>query len=181
MKHFVPGSLILLLLLFAASTELSAQAGPPDLSDAEVAHVAVIANSIDVQLAWVAQSRASKGEVRAFANTMITDHTAVNAQAGALAGRLGVTPKDNAVSQSLLAGAAAARASLEKLGGVAFDRAYMDREVDYHQAVLDTIDGLLIPTTENAELKKLLADVRPTIAAHLAHAKALRSSLGAAR
>jgi putative membrane protein len=54
----------------------------------------------------------------------------------------------------------------------------MDREVGYHQAVLDAIDGLLIPTSSNAELKKLLADVRPAIAAHLAHAKQLRSSLG---
>ena len=34
--------------------------------------------------------------------TMITDHSAVNAQATALAKKLGVTPADNAVSQSLL-------------------------------------------------------------------------------
>lgn len=81
------------------------------------------------------------------------------------------------MSQSLLSGAGAARTVLEKLDGVAFDRAYMDREIAYHQAVLDALDGLLIPTSSNAELKKLLVDVRPAIAAHLAHAKQLRSSL----
>jgi putative membrane protein len=112
-----------------------------------------------------------------FAATMITDHTAVNGQAAALAGRLGVTPKDNAVSQSLLAGAAEARKAVEPLQGGAFDRAYIDREVAYHQAVLDALDGLLIPTTANMDLKKLLVGVRPAIAAHLDHARFLKGSL----
>ena len=155
-----------------------ASAAHPDLSDPEVAHVAVTANSIDIDLAKFALTRTRNAEVKKFANTMITDHSAVNAQAAALASRLGVTPKDNQVSQSLQSGAAEARKKLESLRGAAFDRAYMDREIAYHQAVLDAIDGLLIPTTENAELKKLLTDVRPAIAAHLAHAKELRSSLG---
>ena len=177
MKHFPSGSLSVLLAL-AASTHLQAQAAPPNLSDPEVAHVAVTANSIDIELARVAVSNADRAEVKAFARTMITDHSAVNEQATALAGRLGVTPRDNPVSQSLLTGAQAARASLERLRGANFDRAYIDREVAYHQAVLDALDGLLIPTTENAELKKLLVDVRPAIAAHLAHAKALQGSLG---
>ena len=181
MTHFLPAKLLALLLVLAAPVELSAQTNPPDLSDPEVAHVAVTANSIDIELARLAQSRAGNREVKAFATTMVTDHSAVNAQAVALAGRLGVTPKDNAVSQSLLAGAATARTPLEKLRGAAFEVAYIDREVAYHQAVLEALDGLLIPTTENAELKKLLVDVRPAIAAHLAHAKQLRSSLGAAQ
>jgi putative membrane protein len=47
--------------------------------------------------------------------------------------------------------------------------------------VLDALDGLLIPTTSNAELKKLLVDVRPAIAAHLAHAKQLQSWLVATK
>lgn len=168
-----------LLLTFAAASGLSAQAAAPDLSDPEVAHVAVTANSIDIDLAKFAQSRAKDGEVRKFAGTMITDHSAVNQQAAALAGKLGVTPKDNDVSKSLLAGASEARASIAKLQGRDFDRAYVEREVAYHQAVLDALDGLLIPTTSNAELKKLLVDVRPAIAAHLEHAKHLKASLGA--
>jgi putative membrane protein len=172
-------SLLLFFVFLTAGVGLAtAQAPAPDLSDPEVAHVAVTANAIDIELAKYAQTRTRNTEVRKFAATMIADHGAVNAQAAALAGRLGVTPRDNAVSQSLLTGAGAARAAIEKLDGIAFDRAYMDREIGYHQAVLDALDGLLIPTSSNAELKKLLVDVRPAIAAHLAHAKQLRSSLG---
>jgi putative membrane protein len=154
-----------------------APAQTPDLSDPEVAHVAVTANSIDIDMAKLVPTHTANAAVRRFATTMISDHSAVNAQAGALATKLGVTPKDNAVSQSLLSGATSARASLEALQGATFDRAYMDREVAYHQAVLDAIDKLLIPTTENAELRKLLVDVRPAIATHLEHAKQLRGQL----
>jgi putative membrane protein len=176
-----PIALFLGVASFALAPGLHAQAALPDLSDAEVAHVAVTANSIDSSFARFAQSRVGNREVRQFAGTMIADHGAVNAKAVALAARLGVTPKDNAVSQSLLKGAADARAAIEPLRGPAFDRAYMEREVAYHQAVLDALDGVLIPTTDNPELKQLLVDVRPAIAAHLDHAKALSSSLVAAK
>ncbi len=168
---------LLVLSLFAPAA-LSAQAAAPDLSDPEVAHVAVTANSIDIDAARFALTRTRNAEVRQFATLMVTDHSAVNAQASALATRLGVTPTDNAVSRSLVNGAATAHRALEGLRGKAFDRAYLDREIGYHQAVLDALDGLLIPTTENADLKALLQQVRPAVAAHLAHAKALRPKLG---
>jgi len=171
--------MLAIALTLALTSALQAQAPAPDLSDPEVAHVAVTANSIDIDMAKLAQTHTRNGAVRQFAATMITDHTAVNSQAAALATKLGVTPKDNAVSQSLQTGATQARASLDALHGAAFDRAYMDREIAYHQAVLDAIDQLLIPTTENAELRTLLVDVRPAIATHLEHAKQLRSQLGA--
>ena len=168
-------------LLLGSAATLSAQNAPaaaPDLTDPEVAHVAVTANTIDIEAARFAQTRARNADVRQFAQTMITDHTAVNQQAAALAGRLHVTPADNAVSRSLKDGAAQAHRAQQGLHGAAFDRAYMDREIAYHQAVLDAIDHVLIPTTDNADLKKLLQDVRPAIAAHLAHAREIRAALG---
>lgn len=148
-----------------------------DLSDAEVAHVAVTANAIDVDLAKLALERGRSDQVKAFARTMVEDHTGVNEHAAALAKKLGVTPAANAVSASLQEGADAAKQKLRGLSGAAFDRAYMAREVEYHQAVLDAIDDLLVPTTENAELKGLIRTVRPAIAAHLERARGIQSSL----
>lgn len=174
---------LLVAVTLVIATSLRAQyptpapAAAPDLSDPEVAHVAVTANTIDIDMAKFAQTRTHNPAVKQFAATMISDHGAVNAQAAALAKKLGVTPADNAVSQSLVKDAKLARTSLEALQSVAFDRAYMDREVAYHQAVLDAIDKVLVPTTDNAELKKLLTDVRPAIAGHLEHAKQLKGQL----
>jgi putative membrane protein len=69
-------------------------------------------------------------------------------------------------------------ASLKTLKGAAFDKAYIDHEVAYHQQVLDALDKTLIPNAQNAELKALLVKVRPAFVAHLDHAKQLQSSLG---
>jgi len=81
--------LLFFVFLTAGAGLATAQAPAPDLSDQEVAHVAVTANSIDIELAKYVQTRTRNTEVRKFAATMIADHSAVNAQAAALAGRAG--------------------------------------------------------------------------------------------
>ncbi|MGH7545713.1 MAG: DUF4142 domain-containing protein [Gemmatimonadota bacterium] len=149
----------------------------PTLSDPEIAHIAVTANAIDVDLAKLAKARAKDAKVLRFAQTMVDDHTAVNARAGALAEKLGVTPQDNAVSQQLQKGAETARGELETLSGAKFDRAYIEREVAYHEAVLDALDRTLIPGATNAELRTLLVEVRPVIAAHLKVAESIAETL----
>lgn len=164
----------------ALATSLSlasalAQSGP---SDPQIAGIVVTANQIDIDAGELAKSRSKNKEVSKFAQQMITDHTAVNKQAGALAKKLGVTPAESDVSKSLKADAQKNLANLKTLKGAAFDKAYTDHEVAYHQQVLDAIDKVLIPSAQNAELKDLITKVRPAIAAHLDHAKMIQSSLG---
>jgi putative membrane protein len=108
---------------------------------------------------------------------MITDHTAVNQQASDLVGRLGVTPQDNATSQALRQGGEDSRQQLDALSGAAYDRAYMQHEVEYHQQVLDALDQQLIPGAQNAELKDLLQKSRPAFEAHLEMAKQIAGQL----
>ena len=67
---------------------------------------------------------------------------------------------------------------LQHASGPAFDKAYVDHEVAYHQQVIDALDKVLIPNAKNAELKALLVKVRPAFVAHLEHAKMLQASLG---
>ena len=117
-------------------------------------------------------------EVKKFGQQMVTDHTGVNKLATDLAAKLKVTPADNPTSESLKAGGAKNVANLKGLKGSAFDKAYIDNEVAYHQAVLDAVDKTLIPGATNAELKALLVKVRPAFVAHLEHAKQVQTSLG---
>jgi Predicted outer membrane protein len=92
--------------------------------------------------------------------------------------KLKVTPEDNATSKSLKSGGEENLKNLKTLSGAAFDRAYVDHEVAYHEQVLEAIDKTLIPSAQNAELKNLLVSVRPAFVAHLDHAKHLQASLG---
>jgi putative membrane protein len=110
---------------------------------------------------------------------MVTDHSGVNKSAIDLATKLKVTPEPNATSRSLKEGGDKNLASLKSLKGAAFDRAYVDHEVAYHQQVIDALDKTLIPGAKNEELKALLVKVRPAFVAHLEHAKHVQSELGA--
>jgi putative membrane protein len=168
----------------ASDTAAAAMAPAPDSaaapakpSDAQIAHIAVTANSIDSAAGVLAKSKAQSKAVKDFAQTMITDHTQVNKQAVALATKLGVTPEDNDVSRQLQAGAQESQTNLQGKTGADFDSAYIDHEVAFHQAVLDALDKTLIPDAQNAELKELLTKVRPAIAAHLDRAKGIQKSL----
>ena len=160
------------ILLFAPAVALAQP------SDPQIAHIVVTANQIDVDAGKLAESRSQNKEVKAFAKQMVTDHTAVNKQAAALAKKLGVTPEDNDTSKALKRGAADAAKKLKGLKGDEFDRAYVGNEVAFHQAVLDAIDKVLVPSAQNAELKSLITKVRPAIQAHLDHARHLEASLG---
>ena len=160
--------------LFLVSAFAQDKGGP---SDPQIAGIVVTANAIDIDAGKLAKSHTKNKEVSKFAQLMITDHTAVNKQAGALAKKLGVKPEDSPTSQSLKTGAAENTKNLKGLEGAGFDKAYVDHEVAYHQQVLDAIDKVLIPSAKNAELKNLIVKVRPAIAAHLDHAKMIQSSL----
>ena len=158
-----------------AQTGMSKAGGP---NDPQIAHIVVTANQIDIDAGKVAKSRSRNKEVQAFADRMIEDHMAVNKQASDLAKKLGVKPEDNATSQSLADGARKNMDNLRKAADGEFDKAYINHEVAYHQAVLDAIDKTLVPSAQNAELKGLIQKVRPAIAAHLDHAKMVQSKLG---
>ena len=165
------------VLVCALSLVLPAAASAQSINDAQIASIVVTANQVDIDAGNVAKTRSTNKEVAAFAELMVTDHTGVNKAATDLASRLKVTPEDNPTSQSLKAGGDKNVAKLKTLEGEAFDKAYVDHEVAYHQQVLDALDKTLIPGAKNEELKTLLVKVRPAFVAHLEHAKHLQSSL----
>ena len=172
-------TLTITLLAFAAFATVHAQntttAPPP--TDAQIAMIAVVADTVDIDTGNMAAKKAKNKMVREFAKTMVRDHTAVNAKATALAKKLGVIPAESDTSKSLKSDGDKTMTRLMALTGTAFDKAYIDNEVSYHEAVLDVLDKTLIPNTRNAELKSLLESARPIFVTHLEHAKKLQASL----
>lgn len=174
---FLPLSLTTAALLGLLGP-LAVRTQSPTLNDAQIAHIAVTANQLDVMAARQALEKSTNAQVRSFAETMIRDHEGVIQKATALAGRLGVTPEDNETSHGLAASAKATRERLAGLSGAAFDEAFMANEVAYHEAVIEAVEGTLVPNTQNVELKQLLESVLPALRAHLAHAKRVAAELG---
>ena len=156
-------------------TAAAAQDAKP--TDPQIAHIAYTAGEIDIAAAELALKKTHDKGVKSFAEEMVRDHKAVNKQALALVKRLNVTPEDNPTSKSLTDGATAKRQDLAKLEGAAFDKAYVQNEVAYHQSVNGALEKTLIPSAQNGELKTLLQTGLKLFTEHQHHAEHLADQL----
>jgi putative membrane protein len=156
--------------LLALGTAAAPHDGP---HDAQIAHIAYTAGQIDIEAAKQALAKSRNGEVRAFAETMVRDHEAVNNQALALVKKLGVAPEANPTSAALSQAAAEKMRSLDTLEGAAFDRAYAQNEAAFHGAVNGALEATLIPGARNGELKSLLQTGLTLFREHQGHAEHL--------
>jgi len=84
------------------------------------------------------------------------------------------------LSRALLAGAEEKIAELRKLDGKAFDCAYAQNELAYHQIVNETVEGNFIPNATVPELKELLSDALVVFELHHGHAADMVAGLDCA-
>ncbi len=161
----------------AKAPEATEPAPAPALTDANIVAIVVTANKEDIANAKMALGETKNPAVKAFANQMVMDHTSVIKQVTDLATKLSLNPEGNDTDRQLGENAERTRKTIAESKGAAFDRAYIDNEIAYHQAVIDMLDQTLIPGASNAELKALLESVRPAFLAHLDHAKHVQASL----
>ena len=146
-------------------------------TDPQIAHIAYTADQLDIEAAKQALEKSKNKDVRAFAEDMVRDHTAVNKQALDLVKKLKVTPENNDTSKALTKQAADKRAELAKLSGAAFDKAYVTNEVAYHKTVNSALENTLIPSASNGELKNLLQTGLKIFQGHEQHAEHVASEL----
>lgn len=164
--------------VFLAMTAVQATAQDvADMSDLEYAHIAYTADNIDIRYAHLALALSSNPDIHDFANTMIRDHTAVNAAALELLDKLGATAQDNAVSQTLNANAEGIIDGFVKLRGAEFDAAYAANELAYHQAVNALVEDTMIPNIDNEEVRALFVQGLEIFKAHEHHAEMMVKAL----
>ena len=121
---------------FAAATAM-AQGKP---TDPQIADIAYTAGQIDIEQAIDALKKTQNKAVRAFAEEMIWDHLAVNNKILTLCDKLKVTPESNETSTTMYHNASRKREELRALSGTAFDKAYAENEVAYHEAVIGALE-----------------------------------------
>lgn len=147
------------------------------LDDPTIVAIFDAANTWDIETSQVAHKKSKNKDVLAFADMMIKDHTAVRKLGRDLATKLKVTPTPPGKDFALAIDHVDAMKKLESTTGAAFDKAYIDHEVTYHQAVIDAVTKQLLPATKNAELKDLENKVAPNFVAHLAAGKEVQKKL----
>jgi len=143
------------------------------LDDPTIVAIFDAANTWDIETGALAAKKGRSKDVRAFGRMLVRDHRMVRQQGRDLAAQLEVTPtppgKDFALYQAHLA----AMKTLRAARGAAFDRAFLEHEASYHQAVIEAVKTQLLPATQNAELKALEVKVAPAFQAHMIAAQNL--------
>jgi putative membrane protein len=163
----------------AAAAAAPAAPTPPPLTDANIAAILDAANAADSAAGKIASTKGTRADVKEFGRTMMRDHHALRKQGEDLVKKLNVTPALPA-GDSSQAAAQHWQDSLNAMPkGAAWDKAYIDHEVSYHQAVIQTAQTAQ-GAAQNAELKDLITKAIPNIQAHLTKAQDIQSKLNAA-
>jgi putative membrane protein len=149
----------------------------PALDDPTIVAIFDAANSWDIETSQLALKKSHDKDVRRFAAMMVHDHRSVRQLGRDLAHKLHVTPTPPGKDFPLAVDHVATMKALRSAKGRSFDRAYIDHEVSYHQAVIDAVTSQLLPATKNAELKALEEKVAPNFVAHLAAGKDIQQKL----
>ncbi|WP_052200365.1 DUF4142 domain-containing protein [Terriglobus sp. TAA 43] len=169
--------IVLAGVLAGVTATLGASARAQAPTDPQIVGIVLAANQIDIDAGNAALAKAHSPEVKAFAQQMVTDHSALQKSVKELGAKLHVVPAPSPTAASLKSQAATTAARLKTLHGDAYDKAYIDNEVAYHQAVIDAVSNVLIPNAQNAELKNALVGAAPAFQGHLKHAQMIQTSL----
>ena len=141
-------------------------AGKPN--DAQVVQRVLNLNRSEERTADAVKGKLYSPPVWQLAQRMNVDHAALDRKFASFAGATQQSTGDRA------ADGRGDGADLSKLSGNALEKAYVDREVKSHQAMLTALDRQLIPNAKNEELQRQLIDLRAEVAAHLDHAQGVR-------
>lgn len=144
------------------------------LTDGQLARVAELVNTAEVDQAKVAQARSKSGAVKKFAAMMTKHHGEALVAQGKLVKKLGIAPADSGVAAALKADAEKTLDTLKKADAAGFDKAYVQAQIDGHQKVLDILDKHA-PTTATGEVADALGKARAFVEQHLKEAQALQS------
>ena len=160
----------------AATTDTGMAAAPAALTDANIVYILDNANMLDSAAGAIAATKGTSSEVRAFGKHMMEDHHKVRKEGQDLAKKLNVTPEAPANDDSK----ASYDKTMSKLNGATkgkdFDKAYIDNEVDYHKALLQTAKTAM-DAAQNAELKNLIQKAAPIVQSHLDLAESIQKKL----
>lgn len=186
-----------LALAALAAAPLSAQAPTerppvpaPALDDAAIFAMLEKANTAEIELGDLATRMGQSAEVKELGKTFAAAHTQARQKARELATKIGIKPStamepmkdmkdpaDSAKKQYPKESHDAAMGRLKGLKGAEFDVAFIAKEIEHHQRMIEAVDNKFIPAAKNAELKQLLTELKPSLQSHLDQARALEKRL----
>lgn len=147
------------------------------LSDAQIGEIVLVLNAGEVQQGTVAVGKALRADVRAFAQMMVTMHTAAIERENMLFDTIDLSTTESDLSMQLMTMSAATVQRLNNASSATFDRLYVTTQVEMHQAALDLVEDRLLEDVSGSQLRAELNTLRAAIRQHLQQATDLQARL----
>ena len=187
---FALAALAVFPLSAQAPTERPVAPAVPALDDAAIFAMLERANTAEIELGELAARMGQSAEVKDLGKNFAAAHTQARQKARALAKKIGVTAampadpmkdmkdmKDTTMAKYPKETQEAAMTRLQGLKGTEFDVAFIAKEIEHHQKMLDAVDNKFLASAKNAELRQLLTELKPSLQSHLDQARALEKKL----
>lgn len=162
------------------STSAAATPAPPPpapmMTDANIVAKGLMADSMEIDLAKIAQTKGTNAGVKEFARMMITDHSKDAKDMAALATAKSLAPQAPAGDTTAQAAQSAHQQFTSMAKGKEFDAAYVRAMVAGHQQVLNDVQ-MAQGHAQTPELKAHLDKLVPVVQKHLERAQALQAKL----
>ena len=131
-----------------------------------------LANTAEIETSRLVAEKSRSAEVKQLARRIQNDHTANRKELEALAKRKGVDPLPP--SGGSTARDTSGVLALKGLEGAALDSAYVGAQIEAHQANIDAIRNQLLPSTDDAEVRRFLEKTVASMEDHLTNLEKVR-------
>jgi len=146
-------------------------------SDGQIAAIVAALNQGEIVESQAVRDRLVNADVRDFAQMLIADHSQALQKGQAILSQLGIVPVENDNSKELQMGAQLFVQAAASLEGTALDRTFVAHQVLGHLKALAVIDGLLLTSAKEPQIRALLTEGRTMVAMHLHQVTILQARL----
>jgi putative membrane protein len=162
----------------AAAAAVTTTPPPSKWTSPNTVGFAWVANTGEIALGKLGQTKAGNADVKKFAALMVTDHTQMREALDALAKRATIAMDTTMDDVRDLEGMASSDVKdlTEKPKGADWDKDFMDKQISAHQKVLDKLQDAAKNTTD-PDLTKALTDAAGKVQEHLTQAQTIRANL----
>lgn len=156
----------------APSPPTTAAPSEHKFTDAEIFGVLKAINDATIEESRVAEPLVTHHGLKRFAKHLVTQHTAANKREAALHERHRVQLAESGLSGQIKAKSQQKVHDLKNTSkGPAFDRAYIDAQIQFNTEAIDSIDRKLLPNAQGEHLRKELHTLRAALEADLKEAR----------
>jgi putative membrane protein len=178
MAEGAPGGISTRDTMPSATGDTGAVSGNGEATPAGVLSQMNVSNTTEIQLSALATKKASSPQVKEIANKLVAHHKKNREEVRALAQKVNVTLTPAQGGSVSSADSVAMPQDLQTLSGAEFDKAWVQYQINAHNANIQRIQNQTLPSVQDPQIKSYLQKTLTTMQGHLVNLEQVEQQLG---